>query len=152
MNMFASPKIMKLAALVALGLVFGARAENKPADAKPESTAPKSVFVNEADSGRDPFYPHSTRRLEALPRTTVTNAVAASSAVWNQIALKGICGTKDEPLALVNGVTVTVGELAEIKFGRQIVKIGCREIRERSVVLELDGSREAREIKLREGI
>jgi hypothetical protein len=72
--------------------------------------------------------------------------------LWNQLSLKGICGTKSEPLALVNGVTVSVGELAEIRFGRQIVKVRCREIRERSVVLELDGSSETRELKLREGI
>jgi hypothetical protein len=152
MNMFASQKIVKLAALGALCLALGARAENKPATAKTELAAPKSVFVNDPEVGKDPFFPHSTRRLEAMPRPSTTNSVAPSSLLWNQLALKGICGTKGEPLALVNGVTVSVGELAEIKFGRQIVKVRCREIRERSIVLQLDGSSETRELKLREGI
>jgi hypothetical protein len=152
MNMFASLKIVKLAALGACCLALAARAENKPAPAKAESAAPKSAFVNDPEVGKDPFFPHSTRRLESMPRLATTNAVAPSSLLWNQLALKGICGTKGEPLALINGVTVSIGELAEIKFGRQIVKVRCREIRERSIVLQLDGSSETRELKLREGI
>ena len=70
----------------------------------------------------------------------------------NCLTLKGLSGTKERPLALINGSTLAAGETAEIKCSGQILKIRCREIRERSVLIELDGGSEIKELKLREGI
>ena len=117
-----------------------------------ETVIPKSVFVDDANHGKDPFFPNSTRRLEALPRIAVTNTVSPVNVLWDQLFLKGISGTKEQRLALINSATVAEGELAELRVGQHILKLRCREIRERSVLIELVDSREIRELKLREGI
>jgi len=113
------------------------------------ATPPQSVFVDEPEKGIDPFFPTSTRRTESLVRRPSKSAVPSS--LFNLLQLKGISGTRGERLAIINGYTVAVGEVAEIRCGeRQVLKVRCREIRDDSVVLELDGLGEVREFKLRE--
>lgn len=118
-----------------------------------DPAVPKSVFVDDVQNGKDPFYPNSTRRQEALPRVAATtNSAPVPSMLFDQLFLKGISGTKGEPLAIINSATVGLGEIAEIKCSGQIVKVRCREIRERSVLIELVGSHEVKELKLRDNI
>lgn len=113
----------------------------------------KSVFVDDPHSGIDPFFPQSRRRLEVFQqRSIATNIVQQPMEKLNLLTLKGISGTKNQRLALINSSTVGVGELAEIRCGPQVVKVRCREIRDRSVIIELEGLGETRELKLREGI
>ena len=140
--------------LVACLAILGAAMHAGPAPAgkTAECVAPKSVFVDDARSGKDPFFPTSTRRLDSLVRLAPTNSASPLTTYLSCLSLKGLSGTKEQPLALINGYTVAEGELAEIKCGGQILKIRCREIRERSVLVELDGRGEIRELKLREGI
>ena len=114
---------------------------------------PASLFDDNSPSGKDPFFPNSTRRQETVVRVTPTatkNAPAPNR--LHTLSLRGISGLDGQKLALINGSTVAQGELAEIRLSGQLVKIRCREIRERSVVVELEGGGEVREIKLREGI
>jgi hypothetical protein len=117
---------------------------------------PKSVFVDDVNHGKDPFFPNSTRRFDQMPRPAVTNLVAPVNQLLEQVVLKGISGTKEQRLALIssvlNSATVAVGELAELKVGQQTLKLRCLEIRERSVVVEIDGGSQIKEIKLREGV
>jgi hypothetical protein len=112
----------------------------------------KSVFVSDAKVGKDPFYPNSLRRLEVQEQVSPTNSAPQPSELFNKLALKGISGTRGQMLALINSSTVGVGELAEIRCGQQVLKIRCREIRDRSVLIELEGVGELKELKLREGI
>lgn len=121
-----------------------------PPSAQAEVLVPKSLFDDGPQAGKDPFFPNSTRRLEALT-TTSTNAVAPSSYL-SQLALKGISGAKGQLLAIINNATLATGELAEVKVGGRILKIRCREIRDRSVLIELEGGGEVKELKLRDGI
>ena len=83
----------------------------------------------------------------------VTNAVvhASTSTIWERLKLQGMSGLEGQRLALINGATVAVGEIADIKCDG-IVKVRCVEIRDRSVVLELVASGETREIRLRDNI
>ncbi|HTD65971.1 MAG TPA: hypothetical protein VK846_05505, partial [Candidatus Limnocylindria bacterium] len=74
------------------------------------------------------------------------------SELFNLLVLKGLSGTRGQMLALINSSTVGVGELAEIRCGGRFLKIRCREIRDRSVIIELEGLGEIKELKLREGI
>ena len=141
--------------LTAVAFVLGCSVSVYAGDKSLPATAaalPKSVFVDDVNNGKDPFFPNSTRRAESLPRIATTNVVAPANLVLDQLALKGISGTQDRRLALINSATLAVGELGEIKVGAQILKLRCREIRERSVLIELDGSKEVKELKLREGI
>jgi hypothetical protein len=154
--MFASHNIMKWLAIAAL-VACGARlrgAEQAAAPAKTEMMIPKSVFVNDSDTGKDPFFPLSTRRKDAVPRAVAaaTNAAPARAVAFDCLKLKGISGTKTQPLALVNSTTFTVGESAEIKCGGQILKVKCVEIREDSILIEIPCGGEVRELKLRKGI
>ena len=146
-----------LAALIWCGVVQAADLVASPAtnaavvSAKAPVVVPKSVFVDDVQSGRDPFFPNSARRLDSAITTASTNVVAPVS-LLGQLALKGISGTKGQLLAIINNATVAVGEVAEVKVGARTVKVRCREIRDHSVLIELEGGGETKELKLREGI
>jgi hypothetical protein len=149
------PSVFKAAAF-ALALGCGALVHAGDQPAVTEIVFPKATFIDDPQVGKDPFFPESRRRLESMPRLAVTNSVAPSNHLLEQVFLKGISGTKEQRLALIsslnNSATVAVGEFAELRVGPQVLKLRCREIRERSVVVELDGSSETKEIKLREGV
>ena len=144
-----------LAALVWCGTIQAAESLAQkalaPTSAQAEVLVPKSLFDDGPQAGKDPFFPHSTRRLEAALTTTSTNVVAPTSFL-SQLALKGISGSKGQLLAIINNATMAAGELAEVKVGGRTVKIRCREIRDRSVLIELEGGGEVKELKLRDGI
>lgn len=155
MKTSVSFNLLKCIALVlAVGGFASARAEdstNAPLKIAPPALI-KSVFHADVGSGKDPFYPNSQRRQQMIEQPLTTNSAPQSSAVFNLLALKGISGSKGQRLALINSSTLGVGELAEVRCGLQWVKIRCREIRDRSVLIELDGLGELKELKLRDGI
>lgn len=155
MKNVVSYKLLKCAALVlALGGGTLVHAESATNTASPIASPAliKSVFIAATGSGKDPFYPNSNRRLEVTPQpqSIATNSVPKASTI--QIALKGISSSRGQRFALLNSTTIGVGELAEIRCGTQWVKIRCREIRDRSVLIELDGTGELKELKLRDGV
>ena len=147
--------IVWLGALLAM-LTVRVHASGKPSSTtKPEAVIPKSTFLNNPEVGKDPFFPHSTRRKDSMPRAVVSapSSNAPAPAIYVDLKLKGIAGTKEQRLALINSVTMAQGETADIKCaGGQIVKVRCREIRDHSVLVELAALGEVRELKLREGI
>ncbi len=146
-------KTISAIALATLGwLCASAQASEKPRAKNPDQIVQQSVFSDKQDAGRDPFFPNSMRRRETIARIVATNDVPQVSAMLSQLALKGISGTRGERLALVNSSTMAEGELAEIRCGRHIVKVRCLEIRDRSVLVELYGTSQTRELKLRDGI
>ncbi len=160
MNMFSFLPSARSSALIGTALAAfiwcaAARAAEPVAQHAPAAPAqilvPKSLFDDGPQAGKDPFFPNSTRRLEAAVPTTSTSAVAPSSFL-SQLALKGISGTKGQLLAIINNATMAAGELAEVKVGGRTVKIRCREIRDRSVLIELEDGGEVKELKLRDGI
>ena len=77
-------------------------------------------------------------------------APAAPPAKFTDLVLKGISGTKDRRFALLNNQTLAVGDTAVVKLEDGSVKVRCLEIRERSVLVAVDGQTEPREIPLRE--
>ncbi len=110
---------------------------------------PRAVFTDDPQSGKDPFFPTSTRRLRLTAQNPGTNAPPAQAA---QILLKGISGSRDNRFALVNNVTFSVGESGDVKAGNQTVRIRCLEIRDRSVLIEIPSTGEVKELKLKEGL
>ena len=159
MKKFAFPFLLQCFAFVMLcgsGALAQAGSQTNAADAAPSGArlAPpvvvRSVFIDEPRTGKDPFFPNSTRRAPAA-EVAVTNAPPPST-LFSQLSLKGISGVRGQRFALINSATVGVGEKAEIRAGSQSVKIRCREIRDASVLIELVGGTEVRELKLREGI
>ena len=152
MKTVVSYQLVKCALVLALAGGI-ARAENQtnPATRIAPPAIVKSIFVADGRTGKDPFFPNSTRGREVIPQNITTNAAPLPSQAFESLALKGISGTKGQRLALINSATVGIGELAEIRCGREIVKIRCLEIRDRSVLIELNSTGETKELKLRDG-
>lgn len=154
MKTIAFHRFIKFSApLLALGLSAAARAEatNTTFHIAPPALV-KSVFVNDPQSGKDPFYPNSTRRLEGVEQSSPTNSTPQPSDLLGKLALKGISGTPGQMLALINSSTVGVGELAEIRCGRNVIRIRLLEIRDRSVLIALEATGEKKELRLRDNI
>ena len=147
-------KRLALAVLLSLGLLAHA-SDKTTAVAKPAAVEiPKSVFTDNPQVGKDPFFPASTRRAVVTSRVVATNA-GPPTATFDPIGLlklRGISGTTALPLAIINGTTVAQGETAEVRVGAQIIKFRCLAVREGSVLLEFSGSKEVRELSLRKEI
>lgn len=132
-------------------------AQGQASSAKPAAPAPalpvvpKAVFDLDSQTGKDPFFPDSTRRLRDSARTG-TNHVIASHGLLSKLALKGISYSKDRRLALINHMTLAEGEKFEFKIDSQKLMVRCLEIREHSVIVVSEGSKEVRELQLRKGL
>jgi hypothetical protein len=105
------------------------------------NTIPQSVFLDDA-RGKDPFFPNSTRRQQRAIVPDSKPVIGPASLV-----VLGITGTKDKPRALINNQDFLVGEEWRVKVpgGTSLVK--CVEIRERSVVVTIQGGTEQFEIQ-----
>ena len=135
--------------LLGLLLVAGtARSAPQPAAATPPAApvvAEKSVFADTPGFGRDPFFPNSKRRQHvATPKTIVAGELPST------IVLKGLSGTTQKRLAVINNYTLAEGEETEIRAGGQLFRVRCVEIRERSVMVSVNGM-EPKELKMRAG-
>jgi len=58
---------------------------------------------------------------------------------YAELALKGISGPKDRRMAMINNETLLVGETAKIKVQDIRVEVFCKEIREDSVLITIEG-------------
>jgi hypothetical protein len=72
---------------------------------------PKSVFKDDINAGKDPFFPKSERRKPQIVQPADGNAPPVASAK-TQLKLKAISGK----LVLINNATLAEGESAEVKI------------------------------------
>ena len=105
-----------------------------PAATPQEPQVVKSVFVDRPNFGRDPFFPNSLRRGKVV-QDTVVEPVAN----FNNIVLKGISGTAEKRLAIINNKTFEAGEDGELRISGHPTKIKLVEVREKSVVISING-------------
>jgi hypothetical protein len=145
-----------LFALLASAFTLRAASTNAPAPAKvgggvvqPPFIAPavpQSAFIvpKKAAEGRDPFFPRSTRVYGTEPST---NKVVAVTPVA-ELVLKGISGTPEKPLAIINNTTFTSGEENDVVTQAGRIRIRCIEINmdAGTVVVQVGGER--RELRL----
>jgi hypothetical protein len=87
--------------------------------------------------------------LEDQPALTLSWATAVSTKVPAQLTLKGISGSGQRRFALVNDRTLEKNEQARIRVGNSNLTVRCLEIRDASVILQLNGSAEKTELFLR---
>lgn len=120
--------------VVALGLSLVGAPTPAPAPAE-EPTPVKSVFIDRPNFGRDPFFPNSERR----GRVIETNDTVQPVANFNNIALKGISGTSEKRLAIINNKTFEAGEEGELRVSGHVIKVKIVEVREKSVVVSING-------------
>ena len=67
------------------------------------------------------------------------------------LILKKISGTKERRQAPINSHTFAVGETASVKVAAGRVRVHCVEIRDKSVIVTVNGQKEKQELKLAEG-
>jgi hypothetical protein len=107
------------------------------------NAVPKSVFV---PSGKDPFFPNSTRPTAGSQKPDVSPTPAPVDA--SMLRLRGITGPADHRIALINNRTFAPGEQGEVSAREGKLLIRCVEIRERSVLVTVEGQPEVHELKL----
>jgi hypothetical protein len=141
-------------ALMAHGAAKQTNATAKPASASPTTPAPteipRSVFVvpRSPKEGRDPFFPQSTR----FSGTTVTDPKTRTNQppVVLELALKGISGTRERPLAIINNQTFAAGEENEVITGTRRVRIRCIAINAEAETVIIEFGNERRELRLKQ--
>jgi len=77
---------------------------------------------------------------EPAPKPVVFQPVPQGVPIrYETLALKGISGSEQRRMALINNATLFVGETATVKVQDQRVEVCCKEIREDSVLITVDG-------------
>ena len=71
------------------------------------------------------------------------------TAVPNQLELKGISGTAQDRFALINNATFEAMEKGRVRIGQTNVLIRCLEIRDDSVIIQIDGSSQKTQLFLK---
>jgi RNase P subunit RPR2 len=67
---------------------------------------------------------------------------------YEDLKLTGLSGTAKRRFAIVNNQTFTPGETARVKLKDGMVTVTCKEIRDRSVLVQVEGTKEAQELFL----
>lgn len=103
--------------------------------------APKSVFLNPAkpEDGKDPFFPESKRHRPPPAPVKQEVAKAAPPVVEVELELKGISGTPERRLAIINNNTFEAGEQAEVATNVGRIRITCKEIKSDSAEVVVNG-------------
>ena len=94
--------------------------------------------IQEGERRAKDFTPHRTTK-EELPDPQYVQ----------DIVLKSISGPADRRFALINNQTLGKGETGRIKAGHKTVTVKCLEIKEKSVVIQIEGIDQPREIGFR---
>jgi hypothetical protein len=131
---FLRPAALGIAFTICLGcpqLGFAAKAPDSDARATVATARPRAIPESVFDyrAGKDPFFPNRV----------VTPVPVPEPAKREIMVLKGITGTPDRRLALINDRTFTKGEVGEIKSGTNEFKIRVIDIKDRSVTIERAG-------------
>jgi hypothetical protein len=74
------------------------------------------------------------------------------SSIVKQLTLRGISGSGNRRLALLNKKTLAQGETFQLQSNGQTHTVKCEEIKSRSVVISIDGFTDKKELQLRDGL
>ncbi|HEY6166731.1 MAG TPA: hypothetical protein VI454_01740 [Verrucomicrobiae bacterium] len=141
-----------LTAACAAGVVDAPKAE---APGKPQApvhpalgiTLPQSVFVNDLNAGKDPFYPNSTRRS---PTIKLDKPAAPAVDRSGLLTLRGVSGPGDKRIALINNSTFVAGESGTVRTDSGLLKLRVLEVQEKSAWVQIEGELTRRELRVRE--
>ena len=116
---------------------------------------PKSVFQLGAQSGRDPFFPDSTRGT-----AKTEGALASRLPLVSYLKLVGIRPGTTRPMALINRTAFAPREEGDVsivvsnQFGKaevQKINIRCLEIRRDAVIISIPGEEGSKELRMAPG-
>lgn len=117
----------------------------EPARATNEFAFPKSVFIHNDMKGKDPFFPNRARGGTVA---VSTNTPVSTGPNLADLQLRGIAGPPERRIALINNLTFTTGEEQEVRSGNAKAKIKVLEIREKSVIILIEGQTDSKELVL----
>jgi protein disulfide-isomerase len=89
------------------------------------------------------------RKAEELRRPARLPVTVASSTT--ELKLQSIQGSKQQRRAVINDRAFSAGQIMSIKLPAGVVKVHCLEIRERSVIVTVNGQRSKQELRLAAG-
>jgi len=105
---------------------------------------PQSVFSTDGVTGKDPFFPNSIRRMKRDD-----TGKQPTRDLSGLLKLTGVTGGV-KPIATINNLTFAAGEEQEVKVEGGRLKIRVLEIREKSVVINVEKQPLPLELKLRD--
>ena len=113
----------------------------------------KSFLADLAKVTRPQLEPGPTNAPAKRPFELHRADKASPSARTNRadLTLRKITGSKQRRQAVINDQTVSAGEIVNLRVATGVVKVHCVEIRERSVIVTVNGPRDKRELRLAEG-
>ncbi len=136
--------LLILPVMVTMVCAMDAAETNKTA---PAVVFPKSVFVHNDPAGKDPFFPNRQRGVTVVVNTNTPTPVLNAGL----LKLTGIAGGA-KPIATINGRTFSAGEEQDVKIPGGTAKIRVVEIKEKSVIVEIEGQPARKELVLPETI
>ena len=101
---------------------------------------PRSTFVNDSEEsgfGKDPFFPKTTRFTRKAPKNDEEVVVVPDFPT--ELIPRGISLVGGKKLAIINYQTVAEHEEFSVKANGKVIKGQCVEIKEKSVVLKVNG-------------
>jgi hypothetical protein len=88
--------------------------------------------------------------LEAASKSSLPQwTPAAPAPAPTVLTLKGVSGSEQHRFALINGSAFEAMEKGKVRLGQTNVTIHCLEIRSNSVVVQVEGSAEKKELFLK---
>lgn len=113
-----------------------------------QQTCPRpGVYQNQNRPG-PPVIARGTRQESKSSGTVSWNVAGAKPVRYDGMDLKIISGTPQRRLATVNDQTFLAGETLKVAVRGDSVRVHCVEIRERSVLVTVQGEAGPRELKL----
>lgn len=112
---------------------------------------PQSTFVADFSDrkSRDPFYPSATYINNIRPKvfTPIGKPPDDGNEVLKGLRVTGSGGVEGRRWAMINGMTIHVGEAATVPVGGKAYKVECIELSDKSVTVGIKGSNARRELK-----
>ena len=111
-----------------------------------EPAIPQSAFKQpkKLAEGRNPFFPQSIRHI-GIEATTKTNPIVTPTV---ELALMGISGTSEQPLAIINNQTFSTGEERDVMTRAGKTRIRCVEINMAEGTVSVQVGGQSRELRL----
>ncbi len=130
---FQKLTVVLLSATVLRVSLLVAAPANQSQSAKTNSIRSVFILPTNPREGRDPFFPKSNRPFEMAP--AATNNVPEVTA----LVVKGISGSSDHRLVIINNHTFAAGDTADVITDQGRIRVHCIEIKPRSVIIEVGG-------------
>ena len=93
-----------------------------------------------------PIAPAPTLQAPAIPNEPPRTGITFPPKHYDELKLTGLSGTAARRFAIINNQTFAAGETAQVKLQGSAVKVHCKEIRAKSVVVEVEGAGETKEL------